>query len=75
MELLEALKTAVGCIYISDLCMEPYNARAKAVLRTIEPESYSLDVLSDTVEYLYGGMVWFRTYEGFKRFLDCTEIA
>ena len=75
MALLEMLKAAVGCTYISDLCREPYNARAKAILRTIEPESYPLNVLSDAVEYLYGGMVCFRTYEGFKIFLDCTEIT
>lgn len=75
MPLLEILKATVGCTYISDLRIEPYNARAKAILRTIEPESYPLDMLAETVEYLYGGMVVFRTYEGFKIFMDCTNVT
>ncbi len=74
MALLEMLKVTVGCTYISDLCIEPYNARAKAILRTIKPESYPLDMLSDAVEYLYGEMVCFKTYEGFKIFSNCTDM-
>ena len=52
-DLLEFLQYILGCTYISDLRFEPYNTKAKVVLKNIKLRKYSLKQIKDTIQYLY----------------------
>ena len=51
---LELLRDALGCTYISDLRVKPYNDRAKLLLKQLKLEKYSLKQIADVFEYIYG---------------------
>lgn len=53
-DLLEFLKYILGCTYISDLRTEPYNTKAKIVLKFLNLKKYPISQVKDTFEYLYG---------------------
>lgn len=54
MDLLESLKTNIGCSYISDLRVNPYfNTAAKHKLRHMNINNYSLKEIIDVIKYLY----------------------
>lgn len=52
-DLLEFLQYILGCTYISDLRFEPYNTKAKVLLKNIKLRKYSLKQIKDTIQYLY----------------------
>ena len=52
LELLEFLKYILGCTYVSDLRVEPYNTRAKLVFERLDLNYYSLKQIRDAIEYL-----------------------
>lgn len=53
LDLLEFLKYILGCTYISDLRKDPYNFKAKLILKQLNLKKYSLHQLSDVFEYIY----------------------
>lgn len=52
LELLEFLKYILGCTYISDLKTEPYNTKAKLILKQLNLKKYSFNQVKDAFEYL-----------------------
>lgn len=54
-DLFEILAYELGCDYISDMKYEPYNSMARGLMVSQAVEQYSLPVLNDIAEYLYGG--------------------
>lgn len=54
LELLEFLKYILGCTYISDLKTDPYNDRAKLLLKHLNLNKYSLYQINDAFIYLHG---------------------
>lgn len=53
-DIFEKLKKAVGCTYIFDVRTEPYCSKAKALLKEMDINDYSLRELNDVSDYLYG---------------------
>lgn len=53
LDMLEFLQYIIGCTYISDLRFEPYNKRAKRILEKLDLTNYSLDQVTDVIEYIY----------------------
>ena len=53
LDLLEFLKYILGCTYVSDLRQEPYNSKAKLILKQLNLKKYSLHQLADVFEYIY----------------------
>ena len=53
-DIFEELKKTLGCTYISDIKTEPYCSEAKALLKTMDIEKFSLKELNDISYYLYG---------------------
>ena len=53
-DLFEFLKYILGCTYISDLRTEPYNTKARLILKFLNPKKYSKIQIKDAFEYLYG---------------------
>lgn len=53
-DIFEKLKKSIGCTYISDMKLEPYCSEAKALLKTMDIEGFSLRELNDISNYLYG---------------------
>ena len=51
-ELLEFLKYILGCTYMSDFRIKPYNDRAKLLLEHIYLGCYSLNQIKDAIEYI-----------------------
>ncbi len=72
MDLLERIKEAVGCEYISDLCGESYNAEARKALLSIDPDGYSLSELSDAANYIFSRKTGFASPDEAKEFF-CAE--
>ena len=54
LDLFAFLKYILGCTYISDLKIEPYNTKAKLILNRLNLKKCSLNQLKDIFEYLYG---------------------
>ena len=52
-DLFEFLKYILGCTYVSDLRIEPYNTRARLILEQLYLGRYSLNQIRDAIEYLY----------------------
>lgn len=52
LDLLEFLKYILGCTYMSDLRIEPYNTKAKLILEQLDFGYYSLDQIKDAIEYI-----------------------
>lgn len=52
-DLLEFLKYILGCTYISDLRVEPYNSKAKLLLKQLKLDEYSENHVKDIFEYIY----------------------
>ena len=52
-DVLEFLKQALYCDYISDLRREPYNSKAKALLKHIDLSRYPDNQVRDIQQYLY----------------------
>lgn len=52
-DVLEFLKQALYCDYISDLRMEPYNSQAKKLLKHIDLSRYPANQVRDIQQYLY----------------------
>ena len=51
--LLEIIKDAIGCEYLSDLRKNPYNTIAKKILSIIlNPKTYSTQEIQDAIKYL-----------------------
>lgn len=53
-DLFEKLRKSLGCSYISDMKVEPYCSEAKALLKGMDINDYSLSELNDVSCYLYG---------------------
>lgn len=53
LDLLELLRYTIGCTYISDLRTEPYNAKARLVLRQFNLKKFPCNQISDVFEYIY----------------------
>ena len=53
LDLFEFLKYVLGCTYVSDLKTEPYNTRAKLILKLINTNRYSDKQVEDIVNYIY----------------------
>lgn len=66
-DIFEKLKKALECTYISDMRTEPYCSQAKALLKEMDVEGYSLRELNDISSYLYG--MQFANKEQAVRFL------
>jgi len=52
-DVLDFLKHALGCTYISDLRTAQYNERAKLILDRIDMRYYSLNSIRQAIDYLY----------------------
>lgn len=52
-DLLEFLKYILSCTYISDLIIEPYNTKARLLLKQLNLEKYPIYQIKDAFEYLY----------------------
>lgn len=52
-DVLEFLKQALYCDYISDLRREPYNSKAKALLKHIDLSRYPDNQVRDIQQYLF----------------------
>lgn len=52
-DVLEFLRQALYCDYISDLRREPYNTQAKKLLKHIDLSRYPANQQRDIYEYLY----------------------
>ena len=52
-DLLEFLQYILGCTYISDLRIEPYNSKAKILLDRLNCGYYTLSEITDCMEYLH----------------------
>ncbi len=51
-DLFEFLKYILGCTYISDLKIEPYNTKAKLILNDLNLDKYSSNQIYDVFEYI-----------------------
>lgn len=51
-DMLEFLKHALGCTYISDLRIVPYNERAKMILKKIDLRYFSLNSIRHAIDYI-----------------------
>lgn len=51
-DLFEEVRERCGGLYISDIRFEPFLTEAKAVMREIPLEQYSVSALNDMAEYL-----------------------
>lgn len=54
MEILEWLKLSVKCEYISDMRDGEYNRLAKAFIKGADFSKYTLNEVTNAVEYIYG---------------------
>jgi hypothetical protein len=52
LDLFEFLKNALGCTYISDLRIKPYNTMAKFLLSKINLKKYSKKQVEDAFNYI-----------------------
>lgn len=53
LELLESLRQIVGCTYISDLRIEPYNTEAKLIFDLLISNKYPQKQIEDAFRYIY----------------------
>lgn len=53
MDLLTFIQFIMGCEYISDLRTEPYNVKAKLLLKQLNLNNYSLKQVEDAFKYIY----------------------
>ena len=53
MDMLEFLKYILGCMYISDLRIEPYNEKVRLLFTKLDLREYSLNQIIDAIEYIY----------------------
>lgn len=74
MDIFLLLKETVGCEYISDLHIEPYNRIAKRLLKSIVLEEYSLHTITDLINYIYDEKIDFATIAQVKEFLKKKDI-
>ena len=51
-DLFEFLKYILGCTYISDLRIEPYNTKAKLLLSKFDLRKHSLNHVKDVFQYI-----------------------
>jgi hypothetical protein len=54
LDLLEFLKYILDCMYTSDLRIDPYNEKAKEMLKFINFEIYPMNQIRDAFEYIFG---------------------
>lgn len=52
-DLLEFLKYILGCTYISDLRSDPYNTKAKLLLKQLRLKKYSRNQIKEVFDYIY----------------------
>lgn len=52
-DLLEFLKRALDCTYISDLRTEQYNSRARLILEKIDLRYFSLKSMKQAIDYIW----------------------
>ena len=69
-DLFEILKDEAWCEYISDLNYGAFNKKAKASLKNADIENYSLFVLSDVAQYIFGKNMKFESLDEAKRFFQ-----
>lgn len=60
-DLFEELVDKLGCMYISDLTVDPYNQAAKKLMAKTNCQQYSISTLNDMANYLYGDKHCFET--------------
>ena len=53
LDLLEFLRYILGCTYISDLRTDPYNTKARLILKFLNFKKYPISQIQDAFEYLY----------------------
>lgn len=51
-DLFELLRSVLSCQYISDLRVDPYNAKARRLLEHLDLRGYSSNHVSDLYKYL-----------------------
>ncbi len=69
-DLFEILKDETGYEYISDLHYGAFNKKAKAFLKNADIENYSLFVLSDVVQYIFGTNTEFTSLDEAEKFFQ-----
>ena len=52
-KLLDLLQFTLGCDYLSDLKIEPYNKKAKIIFENLDLTKFSLSNVKDAILYLY----------------------
>lgn len=72
-DLLEFLHGILGCIYLSDLALEPYNTRAKMLLRYLDLTRFPLKELNEAAAYLYRDKQDFTCYEQANAYFSGTR--
>ena len=75
MDLFEELKNEIGCEYISDLRFGANNQLAKAIMRNINVNDYTLAELNDMAEYLYQKSVKFESLKEAANFFSNNETV
>ncbi len=62
-DLFEDVRSALGCLYISDIKSKTYIKQAKVYLKTMDLDECPLSQLVDMSEYLYGDKQTFADIE------------
>ena len=68
-DLLEDIRTIIGCAFISDLRYEPFNDRAKKLISIIDLEAYPFADITDAVAYLFFSEGIFESIQQIKEFI------
>lgn len=72
-DLLEDIRTIIGCEFISDLRYEPFNNRARKLISILDLESYPFADITDAVSYLFFSEGLFENVQQIKEFIGRTS--
>jgi hypothetical protein len=70
-DLLEDIRTIIGCEFISDLRHEPFNNRARKLISILDLELYPFADITDAVSYLFFSEIPFKSVQQVKEFIQC----
>lgn len=68
-DLLEDVRTVIGCEFITDLRYEPFNDRARKLMAVIDLELYPFPDVLDAVSYLFFSERHFEGIQQVKEFI------
>lgn len=74
-DLFEMISSQIGCMYISDMHIAPYNQAAKNLMARVDCAKYPLSVLDDMASYLYGGVHSFSSAAQAQEFFQLKGVG